>query len=270
MVTEGVEGKDIEFRGTEGPLTAYLSKPKEGGKHPGVIVIHEIWGLNAHIKDVADRIASQGYVALAPHLFSSKHVSPLLTESNIRAVMDFYRSVPPEKQRDTDFVKGELQKLPEETRKVVGELRDKLFDLPEDKLTEELSLAVDYLNSLDSVNGKIGGFGFCFGGSMSGLLACTGKTDASVIFYGSNPDPIDKVEKIKGAVMGIYGGMDKRINSGLPELVKAMAEYEKPFEMCIYPGAPHAFFNDTSPNYREAAAKDAWERLLRFFTKNLR
>lgn len=106
---------------------------------------------------------------------------------------------------------------------------------------------------------------------MSGLLACTGKTDASVIFYGSNPDPIDRVKNIKGAVMGIYGGVDKRINSGLPELVKAMAEYEKHFEMCIYPGAPHAFFNDTSPqNYREAAAKDAWERLLRFFNKNLR
>lgn len=270
MTREGITGKDIEFKGTGGPLTAYLAAPTDGGKHPGVIVIHEIWGLNAHIKDVADRIASQGYVALAPHLFSSKHVSPLLTEPNIRAVMDFYRSIPPEKQRETDFVMGELQKLPEEKRKVVGELRDTLFDLPEDKLTEELSLSVDHLKSLDSVSGKIGSFGFCFGGSMSGLLACTGKTDASVIFYGSNPDPIDSVKKIKGAIMGIYGGLDKRINSGLPELVKAMAEYEKPFEMCIYPGAPHAFFNDTSPqNYREAAAKDAWERLLRFFTRHL-
>ena len=90
-------------------------------------------------------------------------------------------------------------------------------------------------------------------------------------FYGSNPDPIDKVKNIKGAVMGIYGGMDKRINSGLPELVRAMEEYEKPFELCIYPGAPHAFFNDTSQkNYRESAAKEDWERLLTFFTKNLR
>ena len=129
---------------------------------------------------------------------------------------------------------------------------------------------MDYLNSLKDVNGKIGSVGFCFGGGMSGHLACTGRTDASIIFYGENP-PMDKVKNIKGALMGLYGGEDMRINATLDVLVKAMAESGKEFTMKIYPGTTHAFFNDTSQRtYNKAAADDAWQMLLYFFKANLK
>lgn len=271
MPMEGIEGNNVQYAGTLGPIDAYVSRPAGSGKHPGVVVIHEIWGLNDHIREVADRFAAEGYVVLAPHLFSSKHVTPGLTEDIIRAVMEFFRTIPPEKQRDPDYAKEMLAKLPDERRKMVAEHMDSIFSMPEDKLTEELVKGVEYLKSLENTGESIGSVGFCFGGSMSGLLACTGLTDASVIFYGSNPDPIESVKNIRGAVLGIYGGTDKRINAGLPELVKAMSEYEKDFEMCLYPGAPHAFFNNTHKlNYREAAAKDAWQRVLGFYSRKLK
>lgn len=270
MAREKTLGEDVQYEGTMGKIDAYLARP-EGGKHPGIVMVHEIWGLNDHIKDVANRLAAEGYVVLAPQLFSSGHVPPGLTEQKIRRVIAFFATIPPEKQRDSQYVQAELAKLPEQERNEVGSLMGKVFNMPHEELTEELSLGVDYLNGLEYVNGRIGSVGFCFGGAMSGRLACTGKTDASVIFYGSNPEPIENVDNIRGAVLGIYGGMDKRINEGLPELVRAMAEREKAFEMCIYPGAPHAFFNDTAANnYREAAAKDAWERVLTFYSRTLK
>ena len=84
-----------------------------------------------------------------------------------------------------------------------------------------------------------------------------------------NPNPIELVENIAGPVLGNYGAEDMRINAHLDELVKAMVTYKKDFEMRIYPNAAHAFFNDTIPMYNEAAAKDAWERVLRFFKRTL-
>ena len=95
------------------------------------------------------------------------------------------------------------------------------------------------------------------------------KLAASVIFYGENPHPIELVENISCPVLGNYGAEDMRINAHLDELVKAMVTYKKDFEMRIYPNAAHAFFNDTTPMYQQAAAKDAWERVLRFFKRTL-
>jgi carboxymethylenebutenolidase len=105
---------------------------------------------------------------------------------------------------------------------------------------------------------------------MSLRLACEADIAASVVFYGENPSPIEKVKDIRGAVLGLYGADDARINAGLGDLVKAMAEHKKDFEMRIYPGAGHAFFNDTNPTtYRKEAAQDAWDRVLRFYRRTL-
>ena len=96
-------------------------------------------------------------------------------------------------------------------------------------------------------------------------LGCLGKTNATIVFYGPNPEPIDKVQGIKGAVMGLYGGEDDRINSKLDELVKALVTYKKPFTMKIFPGAYHAFFNSSrKEHYNEAASKESWDMVLRF------
>lgn len=92
---------------------------------------------------------------------------------------------------------------------------------------------------------------------------------AAVIFYGNNP-PFERIPDIEARVLGIYGGEDHRITDAAPELEAAMKQAGKGFEYHVYPGAPHAFFNDTRPNYREDAARDAWRRVLEFFGETLK
>jgi carboxymethylenebutenolidase len=261
------------FDGATGKVDAYLTRPMDSGRHPALIVIHEIFGLDDHIKDVANRFASQGYVALAPHLFSRAGLKELLTRENIRAAMGFMRTLPTNRTRDRIFVQEELGKIPDENRRnTLGRTMGLLFGgLPRESFIEDLVHAVDFLNQKDYVKtGKIGSVGFCFGGTMSGALACKGKTAACVVFYGENPDPIDLVQNIAGPLLGIYGADDERINSNLDKLVKAMVTYKKDFGMRIYPGAPHAFFNDTNKQtFRPEAARDAWEIVLRFYSRTL-
>lgn len=263
----------MRYEGATGTIEAYLSRPLSGGPRPAVIVIHEVFGLVDHTKDVANRFAAQGYAALAPNLFSGdEQLRSVLTSSNVGAVMEFMRTIPPEKRRDMPYVQQELSKQTEKSRTVLQKTMQLLFGgLPKDKLTDDLARAVDYLNSQSFVKPrKVGSIGFCFGGGMSINLACHAETAACVVFYGENPSPLELVNNIKCPVLGIYGGEDERINAKLDQLVKAMIEYKKDFEMRIYPGAPHAFFNDTSSTtYRERAAKDAWDRVLRFFGRTL-
>ena len=267
-----INSKMIKYPGANGKeIEAFIAEPRDAKQAPAIIVIHEIWGLDNHIKDVAERFAREGYVALAPHLFSSGAVPPEMTPENIKSTMKFFMSIPPEKQRDTEYAKQKLAEIKDETtRSAVSTLMPKIFNLPRDKLTAELEKAVEYLGTLSEVKkGEVGSVGFCFGGGMSALLACTGRTKASIIFYGESP-PSEAVKGIKGAVMGLYGGKDRRINATLKDLVEAMAENEKDFQMKIFPGAPHAFFNDTNPvNYNESAAREAWPMVLDFFRRKL-
>ena len=93
---------------------------------------------------------------------------------------------------------------------------------------------------------------------------------ASVPFYGANPKPIDSVANNSGPVLGIYAGEDERVNSGVPALVESMIRHKKSFEMKVYKGAQHAFFNETRPVYDRAAAEDAWARTISFFKEHLR
>ncbi len=266
----GINCRMVEYRTADDEIAAYLAQPSDGARHPGIVLIHEIFGLDEHTKDVANRLATQGYVVLAPHLFSSRRLSPIITSEGIGETMKFMMSLPIDKQRDEKYRDFELQKIDEKKRKMIRDVYQTLFvNRPVDLFTEYLSFGVDYLKTLDYVNGKIGSVGFCFGGGMSINLACTGKTDASVIFYGENPDPVEKVRNVKGAVMGLYGGEDTRINAKIDELVKALVLHKKSMTVKVYPGAHHAFFNDTRPHYDKEAAIDAWRMLLDFFKQNL-
>ena len=137
----------------------------------------------------------------------------------------------------------------------------------------DLARAVDFLGDQPFVlPAKIGSLGFCFGGGMSIALACQAtKLAACVVFYGENPSPIELVERIPCPVLGLYGADDLCINRSLDSLVHAMTENKKDFEMRIYPGAAHAFINDTRAQvYRPGPAAEAWERVLRFFERTLR
>jgi len=134
-----------------------------------------------------------------------------------------------------------------------------------------MNAAVRSLQGLPSVRrDRIGAMGFCFGGGMVWRLA-TANPDlrAAVPFYGANP-PIADVARIKAAVLAIYGELDSRINAGIPEVREAMQNARIVHEIVIFPGAQHAFFNDTWERYNDAAARAAWDRTLAWFDRYLK
>jgi carboxymethylenebutenolidase len=226
---------DVKFSAADGEaVSGYMSRPKGDDKHPGIVVVHEWRGINDHIRDVARKLATAGYVALVPDLLSRRGGTASFST--------------PEAATEA------LLKIDQET------------------ILNDLAGAANYLKRQSFVRAeKIGVIGFCWGGGKALAFTTQSKDlSASVIYYGDNPRNLDDVKNITAAVLGQYGGADERITSGVPKLEAAMKKYGKSFEYKIYPGAPHAFNNDTNPrSYREEAAKEAWSRTLAFFKAHL-
>ncbi len=255
-------------------IAAYLAMPTSNGSSPGVVLIHDIFGLKAHIKDVAERIAREGYVVLTPNLYSSDpELMDAFSDSNISLSMKFMGKVDRSRMRDSTYMQEMLSKEPEAERQIISKLFAKMFGgMPNDKLIENGVKAVEFLNSKDFVKkGKIATMGFCFGGGISGNISCRTKTAACVIFYGQNPSPIELVEKMECPVLGLYGVEDERINSELDKFVSELTRRKKEFEIKVYDGAAHAFFDNTNPQvYNEKAAIDSWKRVLELFERSLK
>jgi carboxymethylenebutenolidase len=270
-----IQSEMIEISGDEVRFQAYLARPVGSKPHPAVIVIHEIFGLVDHTKNVADRFARRGYVVLAPHLYSRPDMVDIMLPDNIRTAMQFSSGLGAVKMGDMAAVQQEMSRLPQDTRETVQKLFPLMFgpgsQESKNYYTGELLESVDFLKEQSYVRSrKVASVGFCFGGGMSINLACHADLAACVVFYGQNPSPIELVKNIPCPVLGLYGAEDMRINQDLDKLVKAMTEYQKDFEMRIYPGAGHAFFNDTNKmTYRETAAREAWERVLNFYQRAL-
>ncbi|MEM3791139.1 MAG: dienelactone hydrolase family protein [Candidatus Micrarchaeaceae archaeon] len=256
--------REIKVGRGEDEIDAFLI---ENESKKGLIVIHEIFGLNEHIKNVARRFAKEGYVVLAPSLFSSKDMKDIASEENIGLAMKIMFSIPPEKQRDIDYLVKEFEK--HERRNELRRLVDLLFlNRPIERFTKELVESARFLKEQCNVE-RVGSVGFCFGGGMSLNLACTGEVDSAVTFYGENPKPIDKIKGFKGSFLGIYAGEDSRINAGIPELVREMVDKKLPFHIKVYKGVHHAFFNDTGRNYNKEAAEDAYLLTKLHFSRTL-
>lgn len=220
----------VTYPGDGADMMAYVARPKENGKYPAVIVIHENRGLNPHIEDVTRRMALEGFLALAPDALSPQGGTPT----------------------DADKAREMFQKI----------------DAP--KNLNNFVKALDYLSSRKDCSGKIGTVGFCWGGRMVNQLAVNApQLSAAVAYYGSQPDAAD-VPKIKAAVQLHYAGMDERINAGIAAYEEALKKANISYELYIYDGAQHAFNNDTAPTrYNADAAKLAWSRTLAFFKKHL-
>lgn len=261
--------QEVRITGGDRDMDGYLALPEGESPFPAVIVIQEIWGLVDHIMDVARRFAKEGYVALAPDLYTGEW-REVMSPERIAAGMAFLRSAPQEVQRDPSKLESALSERPPEERDAIKMLATVMSPNQRFRFAEDLLGAVEYLKNRPEVDGdRIGSIGFCMGGAVSGYLATlTPDLCAAVIFYGQSP-PLERLPDIQARVLGIYGGEDHRITDTVPEFEEAMKGAGKSFEYHIYPGAPHAFFNDTRPNYREEAARDAWERVLAFFDETL-
>jgi carboxymethylenebutenolidase len=226
----------VTYRGKTGNIAAYLARPVKAGKYPGVIVIHENVGLSDHIRDVARRLAKEGYVVLAPDYLSRLGGTRLVTP------------------KGTGISN-------------IGEL------VPWPVIAEDTVAGFNYLRILPDVRAdKQGLIGFCWGGEMTFAAATQIPTlDAAVVFYGRSPNPLDLVKNIHAPVMAHYGEKDAGVNKGINDTVAAMKKYNKVYDHRIYSDAQHAFNNDTRKDrYNAAASKEAWERTLGFLKKNLK
>lgn len=223
-------GEMVEFSSNGGTASGYLATP-ESGKGPGVIVIQEWWGLVPHIKEVCDRFAAEGFVALAPDLYHGKSTTS-----------------------------------PDEAGKLMMALRI-------DEAEKDLRGAAQFLLNHDAATGnKVGTVGFCMGGALS-LYAATknSQVGACVIFYGGHPNVKPDLVNLQAPVLGLYAERDGFVTpESVRQLERQLKELGKSAEIHSYPDADHGFFNDGRAEvYNEAAATDAWQRVLKFLSEHL-
>jgi carboxymethylenebutenolidase len=207
----------------------YLSTPDGAGPHPGVVVIHEAYGLNDNIKDITRRFAEAGYVALAVDLFSDRNRAVCMAR----------------------YMGGML----------LGSVNRYGID--------DLKAALTYLEQGRNVDAKrLGAIGFCMGGGFAIAWACTdSRLKAIAPFYAANPRPIDVVSRLC-PVVGSYPEKDFTAKAGRA-LDRALEQKHIAHEIKIYPDARHSFFNEKSSSYNQAAAEDSWSRVMKFFGEQI-
>jgi len=222
----------VKWPGSSGEMTGYLVLPADqSGRLGAVIVVHENRGLNAHTRDVARRIALEGFVALAVDFLSPLGGTPA----------------------DED-----------KAREMIGQLDPA-------QTAQNGVATVAFLKGHEAGNGKVGAIGFCWGGgTVNNLAVAAPDLDAAVAYYGSQPKDEAAIAAIEAALLLHYAGMDERINAGIDAYKAALEAAGKEFTIHVYEGAQHAFNNDTSEaRYNKEAAELAWGRTTAFFKEKL-
>jgi len=229
-----------------GSMAGYLARPSTDGARPAVIVYMEIFGINSHIRDVTERVAREGYVAVAPDYFHR-------TGPGIELGYD-----------DAGMAEG---------MKHLGQLEA-------DQMISDAQATVDFLRARDDVTGKIGAMGFCIGGHMTYLTACETDVVAAASYYGGGiaaeqgpgggPSTVSRSGKIQGRIECYFGEKDAMIPSAQVDQIRAaLAEAGVRHDIVVYEGADHGFHCDQRATYQEAAAKDAWRRTFEMFGNEL-
>jgi carboxymethylenebutenolidase len=234
MVTADIVTREASYAGRACALKAFIAEPAALMSPPAVIVVQEWWGLNEHIRDVARRLAREGYFAIAPDLYSRQGYK-VATEPNGAAQL-----------------MGGLKK--------------------EDGIAD-LQTTVEWLREQTQTrSARIGITGFCMGGSYALLLPCESREIAAAApFYGEIP-PDEKLKQLGCPIFYAFGENDGWIQrADVDRLAAALKKFDKRGEVKIYKGCSHGFFNDTRADvYRAAEAADAWEHTLKLFAANLK
>jgi len=223
-------GQMVEFASNGAKAGGYLAIP-EKGTGPGVIVIQEWWGLVDHIKDVCDRFARGGYVALAPDLYH-----------------------------------GESTKSPDEAGKLMMALR---VDEAEKDLRGAIQYLLNHEATTGTKVGVIGFC--MGGALSLYAATKNAQVGACVVFYGIHPNVKPDLPGLQAPVLGIYAERDQNVPpESVRKLEQQLKELGKSVEMHIYPDTDHAFFNDQRPDvYNPKASEDAWHRVIQFFARHL-
>jgi carboxymethylenebutenolidase len=244
-----VRGENIELKSGGDTITGYLARPSQSGNNPGIIVIHEAFGLVEHIRDIARRFANIGYNALAPDLYA--------------------RAGGPSDPND------------------IASVMPVMFSKSDAEAVQDLEAAAAHLRALPSAAGKIGAIGFCSGGRQTLLFACSSnKVDAAVDCWGgfihratpdaettpARPTPIlDLVGKLGCPLFGVFGEEDQNPSvAQSEELRKRGQAASKDVTIKVYKNAGHAFLADYRPSYREGPATELWGDAVAFFDKHLK
>jgi carboxymethylenebutenolidase len=246
---DGLDAGDIQIPGAGGPISGYRAGPpkrKGKGRPPIVLVVHEIFGVHEHIRDVCRRVAKLGAIAVAPDLFARQ---------------------------------GDVGKIAD-TKEIVAKVVSKV---PDAQVMSDLDATVAWAKGAGGGDGaRVGITGFCWGGRITWLYAAHSPAlKAGVAWYGRlvgdrdalHPrQPIDVAAAIKAPVLGLYGGQDQGIPvASVEEMRKALATGGAPArqsQIQVYPDAGHAFFADYRPSYRAEAAADGWTRLVAWLGAN--
>ncbi|MEY2399734.1 MAG: carboxymethylenebutenolidase [Actinomycetota bacterium] len=268
-LTNGWETVD----GVTGPMHVYTSRSSAAtGPLPAVLVLQEIWGVDEHISDVADRIASAGYVAVSPDLYSIGGERPeAIGAERVEALKTFMDTMPPGAWQDNDARAAALAKLPDAEAATVSETMTTLFSQFANMETfiGELRGVVEWVRNRDECDGRVGAIGFCMGGGMAARLACDEPNlRGAVGFYGAAPTA-EQIANLHCAVLCLHGEQDTRLVNTIADFQNAADAAAKSYEAVVYPDAPHAFFNDTRSSYRPDAARPAWARTLSFLNEHV-
>jgi len=229
-------------------MGGYLARPEGDHPLPAVIVYMEIFGVNSHIREVTERIASEGYVAIAPDYF--------------------HRTGPGVEYGYDDDGMAAGMKL--------------LGALDAEEMIADARATLDYLRARPDVNGaKVGAMGFCIGGHMTYLTACETDVAAAASYYGGGiaapagpgggASTVSRSSKIQGQLVCFFGGQDLLIPSAqVDEIHAALQDAERRYEIVIYDEADHGFNCDQRGSYHDESAKDAWDRTKKLFAQALR
>jgi carboxymethylenebutenolidase len=237
--------EEVTFKSGGKDIKGFLCRPKTEVKRGSVIVVHEIFGLNPHIKDIACRLGRAGYNGLAVNFFT-REGSPPSAEGGFGPVMEW-----------------------------VGKI-------PDSQIMEDIKSASNYLRERKDSNGKVGIVGFCWGGRVSMLAAANvNELNAAVAYYGrirlaqknerQTHGPIDLVETTDVPLLGHFGATDQGIPvADVDAYRESLKKGDKKAEIHVYEGAGHAFNNDTRESFNKDASELAWKRTLAWFEQNLK
>jgi carboxymethylenebutenolidase len=229
-------------------MQAYVASPEGAGQYPAVLVLMEIFGINAHIQDVTQRIAKEGYVAMA---------------------IDYYHRVAPGMQlgyTQSDIEKGK-------------QCKDQVSQAD---MLADAQAAINYLQQHPQVNpkGRLGSIGFCFGGYVAYVVSTLPQIAATASFYGSGiavdlpgkeEPPVDKSDEIEGFMLCLFGDKDASIPQEDIQMIESSLERGRvSHKVIVYPDVDHGFFCDQRPSYDPEAAFSAWTEVKHLFQTQLK